>query len=150
MTFLRLSSIGFALALLMSSGGALAQFSQPPPTKSAPVCSEQKAPTKECRDVLKHTVLTFLECSYRNGLSCTSESWYSSDQSVVRIKWNVLKYYWAYVVDGVEYYPSPSELDWISIGCGQTRRGYIRITAGGSTVIKEFSCPAPVGTVPGS
>jgi hypothetical protein len=150
MTSMRFHLICLGLVLLHHSGDALAQFSQPPPSKAAPVCSEKKVPTKECKDLLDRIILTFLKCGYTDKVSCTSESWYSYENSLVRVKWDVLKYYWAYIIDGREYYQAPSDFDWISIDCGQTRRGYIRITAGGATVVKEFACQAPVNNPPGA
>jgi hypothetical protein len=141
MTLLRFHLICLALVLLCLSGDAWAQFSQPPPSKSAPICSEKKLPTKECKELLGRLILTRLKCGYTDIVSCTSESWYSYDNSLVRVKWDVLKYYWAYIVDGREYYLAPS---------GQTRRGHIRITAGGTTVVKEFACEATANNPPGA
>jgi hypothetical protein len=154
MPFLRFHSIGIALALLFASGNALAQFSQPPPRTPAPTCSYPKSfggnppEGSDCRVKLAIRpayAYTILECGHYNG----SVNCYSSTDLYENGQWttldpSTLTHYWAYRVDGQEYYLPPFFSNSLSIDCGHTRQVYVRVTAGDSTAESEIRCPLPV------
>ncbi len=140
--------IGFAVSLTLSCGQAQAQFSQPPPGKSAPVCSEKKSTRTDCKDLPVPAFVT-VSCQYfesggggfnLNGMNCIASAW-SNVSGVWRlIDPTLLKYYWASIVDGQEYYSAPMDSASGVVFCGLSRQGYVRVSAAGGTAIAAFTC----------
>ncbi len=52
----------------------------------------------------------------------------------------LLKYYWASIVDGQEYYSPPMDSASAFVFCGVSRQGYVRVSAAGGTAITAFTC----------
>jgi hypothetical protein len=147
MTFLRFHLIGYALMLLFS-GHACAQFSQPPPSKAAPVCSEKKRASPECKNLPVPAEVT-LSCQYEEsptgfylrGMRCTAIAWRNIGGGWSQIDPSLLKYYWASIVDGQEYYSeSLDAMPTAYIFCGSSGQGYVRVTVSGGTAVMAFQC----------
>jgi hypothetical protein len=135
-----------AVSLALSCGEADAQFSQPPPTKAAPVCTELKQGGSECKD-LPDPAYVALHCSYyeigehNHGMSCAATAWSHRGGAWSMIDPSVLKYYWASIVDGQEYYAEPmNATPSINVFCGSSRQGYVRVTASWGTAVSAFQC----------
>ena len=137
-------SVGFAAWFALSCGQAQAQFSQPPPDRAAPVCSERKAGSPECKQLPLPALVT-VSCQYfetggsfsLSGMNCTASAW-SIGTGVIDP--TLLKYYWASIVDGHEYYSAPMDSASGVVFCGISRQGYVRVTAAGGTAITAFRC----------
>jgi hypothetical protein len=139
-----LLSIVLAVCALAFSGQVCAQFSQPPPSKAAPVCSEKKKTSPECKE-LPVSAYIAMNCGYFErgeqwyGMECTAIAWDSSTWRLLDP--STLKYYWAWIVDGQEYYPAPMDATpTMTVPCGMSRQGYVRATVSGDTVVAAFQC----------
>jgi hypothetical protein len=136
---------GLAVWLAFSCGQAQAQFSQPPPNKTAPICSERKNGTKECKRLPLPAEVS-LSCQYYEPggsigvMSCTAVVWNDSNGAWSVIDPSLLKYYWASIVDGQEYYSAPMDSASGVVFCGLSRQGYVRVTAAGGTATTTFRC----------
>jgi hypothetical protein len=142
-----------ASALFLSfCGEVMAQFSQPPPTRSAPVCSlEKKSPAGApvSSGCPKNEIVSFsspyLQCSYPEGyLYCTTSTWVHIDGQWVEIDHSSAIHDWAFIIDGQEYYWNPLNQGSVWSGCGNSRRGYVRVAVLGGVHQQPFECPAPV------
>lgn len=137
--------VSFFLAVFC--GDAAAQFSQPPPNRTAPICSERKKDTKECK-LLPAPAVVSLSCQYfetgggwsLQGMNCTAVAWNNSNGAWTVIDPSLLKYYWASIVDGQEYYSTPMDLASGVVFCGLSRQGYVRVSAAGGTAVTTFVC----------
>lgn len=140
------------LLLLPISGDLLAQFKTPPPDARAPVCSERKAGSPECKRLSLPADVT-LSCVYRQvtdtfgGMECTASVWTYSNGEWQFIEPSLLKYYWASIVDGEEYHSAPMDSEYAFVFCGESRQGYVRVSAAGGTAIASFVCDG--GSSPG-
>jgi hypothetical protein len=131
---------------------AAAQFSQPPPNRSAPICSlEKKFPAGEpvssgCPKIgIVSSSSPYLQCSYSSGyVYCTTNTWVYVDGSLVEIDHSSAIHDWAYIVDGQEYYWDPVNQGSIWIDCGNSRRGFVRVAVLGGVRQQSFECSAPV------
>lgn len=145
-------AICLALGLLCFADAASAQFSQPPPVGTpAPTCSTPKSSAmpswegSDCRvknlPSLLGSTLTMLDCADHAGMvvCVTSTDIYENGQWDT-LDPSTLTYYWAYVVDGQEYYLTPSNSDFLYVDCGNSGQVYLRVTAGGSTAQTSFNC----------
>ncbi len=148
--------IWFSVLWLLFCGDAAAQFSQPPPDRSAPVCSEKKSTRSECKD-LPLPAYVSVSCQYfetggelsLHGMNCTASAW-----NIVMGEWrmidpDLLKYYWASVVDGQEYYSAPMDSASAVVFCGISRQGYVRVSAAGGTAVTAFACDGAGYSEPG-
>jgi hypothetical protein len=140
-------SVLLALLALLFCANAQAQFSQPPPpTKKPPVCGQRQAGggssggTSLCQtDPLATT--TTLQCgSYQGYLSCEAKTLAYNGTEWVLVDPSFVTHYWAYTVDGQDDYLSPSGSNTITIHCGYSLTGHVRITAGGNTLIAPYEC----------
>jgi hypothetical protein len=138
-------SILFALSAFAFSGQVCAQFSQPPPGRSAPVCSEEKKGGSECKTLPLPAEIT-VSCQYYEtgewfaGMNCTASAWQYIAGTWSQIDPSLLKYYWASIVDGQEYYSAPMDSASATVFCGLTRQGYVRVSAADGTAITAFTC----------
>jgi hypothetical protein len=138
-------SIGFTAFVLLFCNQAQAQFSQPPPGKSAPVCSEKKSTRTDCKELPVPAHVT-VSCQYYevgehfHGMNCTASAWVNLDGAWNMIDPSLLTYYWASIVDGQEYYSAPMDSESAVVFCGLSRQGYVRVSAAGGTAVTAFRC----------
>jgi hypothetical protein len=141
----------FATLLLLFCGHAQAQFSQPPPNRPAPVCDREKSDGatglpvgSDCKaDLLLPNTRTKLTCRpYGDELYCVASTEAFNNGAWILLAPSTLTHDWAFKVDGQEYYYGPTNQNSVWIDCGDTRRGYVRVTAGWSTAQTSFYCPS--------
>ncbi len=73
-------------------------------------------------------------------MNCTAVAWNNSNGAWTVIDPSLLKYYWASIVDGQEYYSTPMDLASGVVFCGLSRQGYVRVSAAGGTAVTTFVC----------
>jgi hypothetical protein len=145
-------TLAVSLLLLFFCGEVAAQFSQPPPKRSAPTCSLPKNIPQwdlvgtECKALhLQLPTYTALSCHVipwvLNGIvSCsTYTQWFDG------VQWRTFDAYeltrdWAFIIDGQETYSPSNRFDGMNVVCGNSRQGYVRVTAEGSTATAYFNC----------
>jgi hypothetical protein len=142
--------IAIFIFLAIFSGDAAAQFSQPPPKRTAPSCDLRKsAPLGEpiSADCKKTPVIaadTSLQCGYSsNSVYCTTSTWVLVGGLWIEIDRSSAVHDWAYIVDGREYYLNPMYQGSIWVDCGNSRRGYVRVAVAGDSAVYAFACPNP-------
>lgn len=136
-----------SILFVVLCGDAAAQFSQPPPNRTAPICSERKQGTKECK-LLPAPAVISLSCQFfetgggwnLQGMNCTAVAWNNSNGAWTMIDPSLLKYDWASIVDGQEYYSPLIDAASGVVFCGLSRQGYVRVSAAGGTAVTEFRC----------
>jgi hypothetical protein len=139
-----------ALFLFMGlCSDAAAQFSQPPPNRTAPACDlRKKIPVGEpiISECKRHPIVASmpsLECvSSRDYVSCATSVWVMVDGQWVEIDTSTAIHDWAYIVDGQEHYLSPMYRGWFGFECGRSRQGYVRAAVAGGSVTYAFRCTA--------
>jgi hypothetical protein len=144
-------SLALSMLLLLLCNDVRAQFSQPPPSKAAPVCSERKKGGSDCKN-LPIPAEVALSCRYQETggemplryMSCTATAWRNVGGFRTLIDPLLLKYYWASIVDGQEYYSAPmDEAPSAVVFCGVSGQGYARVTVSGGTAVTAFQCGYP-------
>ncbi len=140
--------IASALLLLSICFYAAAQFSQPPPSRVAPTCSYKKNfplgedVSRMCKSLTVDGSSVLLACTYYgNSVDCTTNTWLLVNGQWVEIDRSTAIHDWAFIVDGREYYLNPMYQDSISVDCGISRRGYVRVAIAGGADAFSFTCP---------
>ena len=137
----------FLLFLAFFCGDVAAQFSQPPPNRTAPACDlRKKFPAgepivSECKRYVVLASSPSLACVSSVGyIACTTTIFVFVDGKWVEIDSSSAMHDWAYIVDGQEHYINPVYRGWIGFECGRSRQGYVRATVAGSSVVYAYNC----------
>jgi hypothetical protein len=143
-------AIVISLFLPFICGEAAAQFSQPPPKRTAPACDLRKssplgAPiSSDCKKTPVIAADMSLQCgSSSSSVYCTTSTWVLVGGQWIEIDRSSAIHDWAYIVDGREYYLNPMYQGSISVDCGNSRRGYVRAAVAGDSAVYAFACPVP-------
>jgi hypothetical protein len=138
-------SVLLALTALLFCANAQAQFSQPPPTTTPPpVCSLQKSSARCKRDpagLIESGIVTW--CWAENDLFyCQVDTVWFDGTTWITLDPSLIEHHWAFIVDGQEYYLNPTPMNTLTIGCGYSREGHVRITVLSHTWTMPITCPA--------
>jgi hypothetical protein len=155
----RFISIILTLAFLAFCADAHAQFTSPPPKRPPPLCpvlnglsySTAAATGGGVRCAADNLFETALKC-HKIGQSarCTADVklLYNGVWISLAPVPNKLIYDWAFIVDGQEYYLSPSNSSSILISCGLYPSITVRVTAADKTSLVEAQCDSSLSEPP--
>jgi hypothetical protein len=147
----RFISIVLTLAFLTFCSDAHAQFTSPPPKRPPPLCPVLNGLSYSTEAAAGGPVTCAEDNLFETSLWCNNIGRSTRCTADVKLlhngAWislapapNNLIYDWAFVVDGQEYYLSPSNSSSILITCGFYPSVTVRVTAAGKTSVLEAQC----------